>query len=101
MVGDKLRCDVIWALSFTVLEPANSCFYLLISKSCGERSVSIRTSSKGSELLVDIHSDKLVQIMVVPFSIRTLAIAIALTGQGGVFFTWPVRRLKVCHAFLL
>ena len=36
-----------------------------------------------------------------PFSIRTLAIAFALTEQGGVFFAQPVRWLKVCHAFLL
>ena len=36
-----------------------------------------------------------------PFSIRTLAIAFALTGQGGVFFVQPVRWLKVCHALLL
>ena len=36
-----------------------------------------------------------------PFSIKTLVIAFALTGQDGVFFVWPMRQLKVCHAFLL
>ena len=100
-VGDKLGHDVIWALCFTIHELADNHFHLLIGEAV-ESDLSVfglcRRAAISWLIFLLISWSTL---LCCPFSIRTLAIAFALTGLSGVFFTWPVRWLKVCNVFLL
>ena len=66
IVGVKLRCDIICALRFAGLVLANSHFHILISESCGERTIGVGVLLKVSDLLFATFSDMLVHTVVAP-----------------------------------